>query len=138
MNFELVDIPGFIQPASSTWKIKALQINGISPTLVALDQWQKNHAKDYKQIINVMKQVAVNFRVTNPKQVKKTSNPKKYGNIYEMRAHTNNARLFFFYDPTNENIVVCANAYTKGKGNQDSAFQECSTLKSYYESVFNP
>lgn len=83
MTIELVDIPGFIQPESSKWKIKALQIDGCSPALAALDDWQQNREKDYKQIINVMKQVATNFRVTNPKQVKKTHSPKKHGSIYE-------------------------------------------------------
>ncbi len=138
MTIELVDIPGFIQPESSKWKIKALQIDGTSPALAALDDWQQNREKDYKQIINVMKQVAANFRVTNPKQVKKTHSPKKHGSIYEMRAHTNQARLLFFYDSTNGNIVVCANAHTKGHGNQDAAFDQCAALKKFYESQFTP
>lgn len=138
MTIELVDIPGFKQPDSSKWRIKALQIDGVSPALAALDDWQQNRTKDYKQIINVMKQVAASLRVTNPKQVKRTHSPKKHGNFYEMRANTNQARLLFFYDATNGNIVVCTNAHTKGHGNQDAAFDQCSALKKFYESNFSP
>lgn len=137
MTFQLIDIPGFSQPTSSKWKIKALQINGVSPAIAALVEWEQTRQTDYKQILNVMKQVASHIRVKNTNQVKKTANPRKHGDIYEMRAHTNHARLFFFYDDENENVVVCTNAFVKGTGNQNQAFAKCGTLKKYYESEFN-
>lgn len=134
MKFELIEIPDVNLDATNKWKICALEINNRSPILKALIEWKRKRPDDYKKIFCSMKLVAVNDRVVDPKHVKKTSNPSKHGDVYEMRAHKGLARLFFFYDDQNERVVVCTNEYIKGKGDQNNAFAQCGKLKRYYQS----
>ena len=134
MKYELIEIPDLNIDATNKWKICALQIENRSPALNALIEWKRKRPDDFKKIISSMKLVAVNDRVTDPKHVKKTSNPNKHGDVYEMRAHKGLARLFFFYDEQNEKVVVCTNHHIKNKGDQNAAFALCGLLKANYQS----
>lgn len=132
MTIDLVEFPGLDLPVGARWAIQALRINGKSPALAAILDWKRHRPADYRKIIKVMALVATKQRVTDEKHVKKTSKPQHHGEIYEMRAHRGQARLFFFYDNNKEAVVVCTNEYIKGKGSQDSAFQRCANLRKIY------
>jgi mRNA-degrading endonuclease RelE of RelBE toxin-antitoxin system len=136
MKLNLIEIPELNLPASDSGKIKALQVENKSPALEALLTWKREAPIDYKKILKVMKLLAGRGRVTDEKHVKKTAKPKQHGDVYEMRAHRGKARLFFFYDTIDESIVICTNAFDKGKGDQNAAFERCGKFKTLYENNF--
>lgn len=129
MKIELLEIPGLKESEQSTWKVRALAIDGEAPALKALRDWEESENADYKKIMKVMRIVGQMRRVHDEKKVKKSSNPKHEG-AYEMRADKDHARLMFFY--SDDAVVVCTNSYWKGKGSQDTAFRHCSELRHFY------
>jgi mRNA-degrading endonuclease RelE of RelBE toxin-antitoxin system len=128
VKLELLEIPGVEASHQTSWKIRALAIDGVSPALEALLAWEKSEKADYKKIMKVMRIVGQSDRVRDEKHVKKSSNA-DHENVYEMRAHRGHARLMFFYSEEDEAVVVCTTSYWKGKGDQDTAFRQCSRLK---------
>lgn len=128
MKLELLEIPGVETSHQTSWKIRALAIDGAAPALDALLAWEKSEKADFKKIMKVMRIVGQSERVRDEKHVKKSSNA-DHENVYEMRAHRGHARLMFFYSEENDAVVVCTNFYWKGKGDQDIAFGQCSRLK---------
>ena len=66
---------------------------------------------------------------------------KKKRGGYEFKNTACKCRLFFFYDRDNGEIVICTNAYWKGKGahecEQDKAFELCSRIKQLYKGKDN-
>jgi hypothetical protein len=134
VKIELVEIPSVRPEEQSRWKVRALSLDGHSPALVALHEWQKKEFADFKKIMKVMRMVGGMHRVPDQNKVKRCENP-AYGEIYEMRAHKGHARLMFFYSEREDAaVVVCTNDYWKEKGSQDAAFARCAKLKQIYES----
>lgn len=111
--------------------MRALVVDGRNPVLVALIRWQREYPDDYTAIMKVMRLAAQQYRVRNPKHVKKSSDP-KHGNAYEMIAYTGIARLMFFYDEDEESLIICTNEFEKGGGDQSAAFQRCVTFRELY------
>lgn len=143
MTFKLQEIPGLDASVQTVWKVRALVIGlpdgDRNPTLAALDRWNQHHPKAYKAIIKVMKLAAQQQRVQNQKHVKKSSN-EKHGDIYEMIAYTDIARLFFFYEKGEngeDSLIICTHDYEKGVGDQDAAFDRCATLRDLYRKYKN-
>lgn len=128
MNFELHEIPGLKPSEQTSWKIRALGMNGRVPALDALVDWSVSEKADYNKIMKVMRIVGQVRRVPNPKHVKKSTDPKDEG-AYEMRADKGHARLMFFYAEQEESLVVCTNHHWKGKGSQAQAFKLCAELR---------
>ena len=133
MAIELVEIPGIEPRFETVWKVRALVIDERDPVRTALLQWKREYPKDFRAILKVMRIAAQQRRVLNPKQVKKSTNP-KHGDVYEMIAYTGVARLMFFYDEADETLIICTNKYEKGRGEQDAAFERCATLRDLYQS----
>jgi hypothetical protein len=130
MNVELAVIPGFDIRNETEWKVRALVLDGKDPVRAALVRWSKTSPKDFTAIMKVMRLAAQQDRVRNPKHVKKCANA-KYGDVYEMIAYTSAARLMFFYDETDESLIICTNEHEK-KGDQDAAFAKCAVLRDIY------
>lgn len=133
---ELRDIMGLDAEQGDIWRIQALAIDGRSPVLSELTKWAKSEKADFRKIIKAMRFAAKVKRVTDPKHVKRCQNP-DYADTYEFRADKGQARVMFFYDEREENLIVCTVPFF-GKGGspkkQDAAFKQCNTLKSLYES----
>lgn len=130
MDVRLLDIIGVEPGWESVHVVRALSVDGKSPALEGLLDLERNHRDDYKKIMKVIRLVAGNQRVINPKHVKQGDTFKE---VYEMRG--GHARLFFFYTPDAEQIVVCANHYWKareGEREQDTAFERCNSLRLLY------
>lgn len=130
-SIRLVEIPGLNAKDQACWQIRALEINGKSPALAALIEWQKKEPEDWKKIRKVMQLHGSQRVIQDERKIKKSSNP-NHGEVYEMRADKGHARLMFFYDTLGGTIIICTNEYWKGKGNQDAAFATCKRLKDYY------
>ncbi len=127
MNVRLADIIGVAPGWETRHRIRALEVDGKSPALAGLLDLQKRHQDDYKKIMKVIRLVAENDRVRNENHVKRC---RKHPELYEMRG--GNARLFFFYSPTTEEVIVCTNVYWKAKASareQDEAFERCRGLR---------
>lgn len=137
MNVELKDIPGLSLNDQCKHRIKVLAINGKSPALESLIDWQVNQTADFNKILKVIKLVGSQIRVTNPKHVKACVG-KRLDGLYEMRADKGHARLVFFYSREDDTAVaVCTNPYWKAKSSkteQTKAFQHGALLKTIYES----
>ena len=78
--------------------------------------------------MKVMRWLGQFNRIRNEKQVTKSA---KFADVYEMRADKGHARIMFFYDPE-AGTAICTNAYWKGKGSQDHAFQACDGFRKVY------
>jgi hypothetical protein len=129
---ELVEVPGVPVKTGTVWKIRALQIDGKSLALDALENWQRTTPADYKKILKAMEIAVSKVRVQSPNHVKKCSDP-AYETSYEFRAHRGSARLMFFYDTNDGNIIICTNGMDKGE-NQNNAFQFCNKFETFYNS----
>jgi uncharacterized phage-like protein YoqJ len=132
VTITLEDIPDVDPSIEAIWKVRAMVVDGRDPVQAALARWKKKYPNDYKAILKVMNFAAQNKRVSNPKYVKKSSNP-AHNNAYEMIAYTGIARLMFFYDEREEALIVCTNEFEKCRGNQDAAFQRCVDFRELYE-----
>jgi len=139
MQVKLQDIPGLSDEFQTAHRIKSISLGGVDRTRVALCRWQRDYKTDWKKIMKAIRYVGTTERkkICNQAYVKKCDNP-KYGDIYEFRANRCKLRLFFFYDPTDETIVICTNDFIKndsrrGKsGGQDAAFALCAEMKKIY------
>lgn len=130
MGVRLVDIIGVTPGWETRHRMRALEIDGRCTALAGLFDLQKRHQDDYKKIMKVIRLVAENDRVRNENHVKRC---RKYPDLYEMRA--GNARLFFFYAPQTDEVVVCTNVYWKAKPStreQDEAFERCRALRNMF------
>lgn len=131
IHVDLLDIPGLDEKYQTHWKIRALEVNGRSKALSALEEWQKKHQIEWKKIRKVLQLHGGQKVIRDPKKVRKNSNP-QYGEVFEMKADKGNARLMFFYDDDDESIIICTNSHWKGKGSQDTDFATCARLKELY------
>jgi hypothetical protein len=131
MKVELVEIDGIEKRHETVWKIRALVVADRNPVTEALWRWQRKHPNDYTAILKVMRLAGQQFRVQNPKHVKKSTNP-AHGEVYEMLAYTGVARMMFFYDDEDDALIICTNEYEKGGGDQDAAFARCAAFKTLY------
>lgn len=131
MTIELVEIPGLDTRCQTEWRVRALVVDGRDPVRAALIRWQSDYPDDYKAIMKAMRIAAQQYRVRNPKLVKKSAD-KKHGNAYEFIAYTNIARLMFFYDEAEDSLIVCTNEFEKGGGDQSAAFKRCVDLRDLY------
>jgi hypothetical protein len=80
--------------------------------------------------MKVVHLVADNHRVVNPRHVKQG---RKHRSIYEMRG--GHARLFFFYTPDTDEVVVCTHTFWKAKPStqeQNEAFEKADRLRKRY------
>lgn len=140
MRIELQDIPRLSEQHQTVHRIKTLSIDGVDRARAALSRWQKDYGADWKKLMRAIRYVGTTERknIKNQDYVKKCDNP-KHGDVYEFRANHCKLRLFFFYDPKDETIVVCTNDFLKndskrGKtGGQDAAFALCAEMKKMYE-----
>lgn len=128
---ELVEIPAVPDALGNRWKIRALSIGGKSPALSALVEWEASEAHNFKKIVTALKMAAREKRCTNPRYVKKGQN-KDHGDVYEVIAHSLEARLMFFYSEADD-AIVCTNSCWKTSDNQDRAFALCAYSMSVYE-----
>ena len=111
-------------------RVRALEVDGRSLAVAALADLVGHHQDDYKKVMRVLRLLAGNERVRNENHVKRA---RDYPDIYEVRG--GKARLFFFYTPGRDGIVVCTNAYWKTKpstSEQDAAFAMCGRLRQLY------
>lgn len=131
MPIVLEEIPGLTPGDQTCWQVRALAIDDRSPALAALDNWAQSAPADYKKILKVLRIVGQFRRVTDETKVTKCANP-DIGDVYEIRAHKGHARLFFFYSDKGEAVIVCTNAFWKGKGSQQQAFATCAKFRDIY------
>jgi hypothetical protein len=144
MKAELIDIPGLSLRENTQWKVKALLINGeVSLAIDALDRWSNDPAmkKDYERIIDAI-QIAAQVERVDDENIVKASDNRKHGEVYEFRAYDHErrragkARLMFFYDDSDDALIICTNSYEKDKGNafaQDRMFEMCDRYRQEYE-----
>lgn len=111
--------------------------------VIALDRWRNDPdmKKDYELIIRAIKIAARVERVQDEKIVKRSDNT-RHGEVYEFRAYdherrrTGKARLMFFYDDSEEALIICTNSYEKDIGTafaQDRMFEMCDRYRKEYE-----
>lgn len=131
MTVELVHIPGVDPSHETVWEVRALVVDGRDPVRSALFRWRREYPDDYRAILKVMRLAAQQYRVLNPKHVKRSSN-ESFSEVYEMIAYTGIARMMFFYDESGPSLIVCSNEHEKGRGNQDAAFARCAALCELY------
>ena len=144
MKTELIDIPCLSTSNDARWKVKALKINGMHSLAVdALDRWRNDPAmkKDYERILDAI-QIAAQVERVRDENIVKVSDNSKHGEVYEFRAYdyerrrAGKARLMFFYDDSEEALIICTNSYEKDKGTafaQDRMFEMCDRYRKAYE-----
>ena len=144
MKTELIDIPGLFLGSDAQWKVKALKINGeVSLAIDALDRWRADPKmkRDHKLIIEAI-QYAAHVRRVEDDRVVKISDNMNHGEVYEFRAYdfdrqrAGKARLMFFYDESDDALIICTNSYEKDIGTafaQDRMFAMCDRFKKEYE-----
>lgn len=144
MRTELIDIPGLFLGDKPLWKVKALKIHGMySFAIQALEEWSKDPKmkRDYELIIEAI-QYAANVKRVGDERIVKVSDNHEHGEVYEFRAYDFDrqragcARLMFFYDESDESLIICTNSYEKDKGTtfaQDRMFAMCDRYKEEYE-----
>jgi len=111
-------------------RVRAMEVDGRSLAVAALHDVVRHHHDDYRKVMKVLRLVAGCDRVRNENHVKRGA---KWPDIYEIRGGM--VRLFFFYTPDLEEIVVCTNAYWKtkpGRKEQDTAFAICARFRDLY------
>ncbi|MCC6142821.1 MAG: hypothetical protein IT368_03335 [Candidatus Hydrogenedentes bacterium] len=111
-------------------KIRALAVGDRCPAQDGLVELKREHTEDYKKIRKVMLLLGTSDRVRNELHVKRGT---QHRDVYEMRG--GNARLFFFYTPDTEEIVVCLNLYQKRKSSsseQNEVFAIADRLRQLY------
>lgn len=52
---ELADVPAVPDSSGNAWKVRALFIDGKSPALAKLAEWEKSQAQNFKKIITALK-----------------------------------------------------------------------------------
>jgi len=138
----LVEIPGLTEREQSRWKIRCLaqqQRDGSikAPVLEELKAWQSTHEKEYEKLLRAIRYGGSNQVHRNPDLIR--GDKKKRGG-YEFKNTSCNCRLFFFYDKSEQQIIICTNAYWKKKNSpkeaqeQENAFQLCAELMNLYRS----
>jgi len=136
MKIELHEIPGVPDLVGNFWKVRVLAIDEKSPAQEILKEWSKKQKNDYKKILKALRIAATDKDCLNPNHVKRSTNPKHGGKIFEARAHRGHARLMFFYSLKNKSLIVCTNHYWKGKGFQDHAFDACAKFQQFFENNY--
>ena len=130
MDIELLDIPGLSASDQTACKIKALSVNGKSPALAALSEWEAGERADYNKIFKNLRILGqLGRQVNNDKRVQKCGNS-KYSETYEVRADKGHARLMFFWC-VDDSVVILTNKFWKG-GQQNLAFKQCSDFRDIY------
>ncbi len=143
MKIDLEDIPGlehfFSDPPK--WKVKTCCLGGAGNlVLKKLDLWRNDPEmeEEYGQIIANIVVTACSEKIESDTPfVKKNRNPEN-GEVYEFRAFNENteragkARVLFFYDEDDENLIICTNTFEKGQGDQNMSFSQCAQLKQRY------
>ncbi len=143
MKTDLIDIPGLFVGANPRWKVKAIFNGEVSLAVDALDRWRADPKmkRDYKLIVEAIQYAANVERVTDERIVKGSENF-DHGEVYEFRAFdpdtnwTGRARLMFFYDESDESLIICTNSYDKNIGNYESQnlmFSMCDRFRQEYE-----
>ena len=133
MTVKLVDIACIPADWQTVHRIKALEINGRSPALDALADWQQQNDRDFKRLMRSIKLLCMNKRVENPKHMKKGDG--QQADVYEIRADKGLPRLFCFFTKGCEEIVICTHGWGKksSRKQQDAEFEKCSRFKTLYE-----
>ncbi|MCX7048040.1 MAG: hypothetical protein NTX50_21455 [Candidatus Sumerlaeota bacterium] len=119
--------------------IKALQVTltdgARAPALNALVTWSKNKKRrnEFREILYAVGLAGVRKRIADEDYIKEYS--QKTG-IFELRTPRTCYRLFFFYHPGTDEIVVLVGSYEKIPGDnaksQSEAFRHASNLMDMY------
>lgn len=143
MKIELEDIPGLEQHFSEPpqWRVKTCCLGGAGNlVLKKLSQWADDPEmeEEYAQIIANIVVTACSERIESDTPfVKRNHNPEN-GEVYEFRAfnekieRAGKARVLFFYDEEDGNMIICTNTFEKGQGDQNMSFRQCAHLKQLY------
>lgn len=92
--------------------IRALEINGRSLVIDVMARWSRDCPREYKKILDSLKMVGTLRRVQQQGRVRKD----RYNRpIYEIKAPNCPLRLFFFYTPDSEEVIICTNGFLKSK-----------------------
>ena len=124
---EIMDVPVEWQSAHA---IRALEINNHAPALAGLRKLRRDNPADYKRLLKALHIACEQRRPVGDSHIRRCA---RDGSVHEMRG--GNARLFFFYAPSTQEIVVCTNYYSKtkdSKAEQDAAFDRCRTMRNAY------
>lgn len=128
MKVELREVPDVPAAWQTTHRVRALAVNGRAEAVDALAEWRTRGGGDYGKIVESLRQAAGKRRVSNPDRVKRD---RKRSGVFELRAPRGNARLFYFYSPDANEIIVLTNAYWKTKpseAEQERAFERARRL----------
>jgi hypothetical protein len=126
----LVEIPGITEDLGSFWKIRAIEVNGISVAVAELARLAQAEPKNFKKIRTALRVAAKDQHCTHERYVKRCQNA-DHAETYEARAHALNSRMMFFYCEV-ERAVVCTNGCWKAADHQDKAFKNCAAFKQLY------
>ena len=113
-------------------RIRALEVNGKSRALKDISDLQEQHPKDYRQMMDTLRMAAEQRRVLNTSRVRR-GRGKVCRDVYAMKG--GQARMFFFYTPDEEEIVVCTHTYWKAKPStkeQNEAFGVAAKMRQLY------
>lgn len=142
MKIELEDIPDLdhLFSESPEWEVKTCHLGGAGNlVLKKLDQWRNDSEmkKEYEQIMVSIVTTACSKKIESDTPfVKKNTNPDN-GEVYELRSYNEKieragkARILFFYDEEDRNIIICTNTFEK-QGDQNMSFRQCARLKQLY------
>jgi hypothetical protein len=129
-HIHLSDILKLPEDWQTQHRIRALVVGDRCPAYAGLVDLERDHVEDYKKLKKVLRLVGTCDRVRNEQHVKRSG---LHREVYEMRG--GNARLFFFYTPDEEEVVVCMNVYRKRKSSraeQNEAFAIAERLRQAY------
>ena len=135
LKYKLLKIPGVQEEWESIHRLRALEINGKSPTFDFINRIKIRNPQEYKAIMKVLRLIGSNDRVRNPDHVKLY---KKHSRIYELIVYKGNSRISFFYHNDGRSNAICIATFWKnqtGQGDiekQDSFFAKSEEVRNSF------
>jgi len=130
----------------SVRKVRAFAWKGVSPVQAKLVEWQQTEAQDFKRVMGSLAFVAsTNRPYMSPNNVKKDEHaeqsphklsPKNFP-IYEARAHTGSARVFFYHTPGPVEVAVCVHWMWKTKSSKKEQAREFKIARGIRDKIFD-
>lgn len=126
--------------------VRAFAWKGKSQVQAKLVEWQQSEAQDFKRVMGSLAYVASThrpYRSTN--NVKKDEHAEHSSHklspkncpIYEARAHTGSARVFFYHTPGLVDVAVCVHWMWKTKSSKDEQARDFKKARDIRDRIFN-
>lgn len=146
MSIGLVPLPGFEPRMESVRKVRAFAWKGKSPVQAKLVEWQQTQKQDFNRVMGSLAYVASTKRpymsTNNVKKDEDAEHGARKGSakdcpIYEARAHTGSARVFFFHTPGPVEVAVCVHWMWKTKKSKTEQAREFKIARGIRDRIFD-